>query len=124
MPDAADAARELRVQVDAAHAAADKLVREAQRRAEEAIRSADIPERGYETPRSDSERSAFSAPELHTVVALVESVRGSVPAELTQQLAEALRELLMAVRALIDWYLDRLERPASRPVEVRDIPIE
>ena len=120
----AESARKLRAHVDAAHAAADKLVRDAQERAEQAIRSADIPARGYEAPRGEDERSAFSTPELHTIIGVLESVRGAVPAELSQQLAEALRELLMAVRALIDWYLDRLDRPPSRAVEVEDIPID
>lgn len=119
----AETARALRDHVDAAHAAADRLVQEAQRRAEQAVRDADIPARGYEAPREESEARAFNAPELQTVVALLESVRGSIPAELSQQLGEALRELLMAVRALIDWYIDRLDRPPSRPVEVEDIPI-
>ena len=120
----ADSARDLRAHVDAAHAAADKLVREAQRRAEDAARDAEIPERGYEAPRDESEQRAFAAPELQAIVALLESARGSIPAELSQQLAEAVRELLMAIRALIDWYLDRLERPPSRPVQVEDIPID
>ena len=45
-----------------------------------------------------------------------------------EPLAEAVRELLLAVRALIDWYLDRLEQ-AARPSKggggerVEDIPI-
>jgi hypothetical protein len=38
-------------------------------------------------------------------------------------LAEALRELLLALRALIDWYLERAERRRAAPVEVQDIPI-
>lgn len=124
MSDPAGAARDLRAHVDAAHTAADKLVREAQERAERAIRDADIPERGYEAPRAESEAGAFAVPELHAIVGLLESARGSIPDELSQQLAEAVRELLMAVRALIDWYLDRLDRPPSRPVEVEEIPID
>ena len=119
-----DAARDLRAHVDAAHAAADRLVQEAQRRAEESIRHADIPERGYEAPRDESEHRAFNAPELQAIVGLLESVRGSIPAELSQQLAEAVRELLLAIRALIDWYLDRIERPPSKPVQVEDIPLD
>jgi hypothetical protein len=47
-----------------------------------------------------------------------------VPPELAQQLADAVRELLMALRALIDWYLERLDRPSPEPVEVEDIPID
>ena len=55
-------------------------------------------------------------------------MRGAIPAELSAQLAEALRELLLAIRALIDWYLDRLEREPRSPVDgsdrVQDIPID
>jgi hypothetical protein len=53
----------------------------------------------------------------------MQSLRDLVPPELQRRLAEALRELLLAVRALIDWYLDRLERGPPAPVEVQDIPI-
>jgi len=62
------------------------------------------------------------------VLRLLEAVRDALPPELTAQLAEAVRELLLAVRALIDWYLDRLEQ-AARPGKggggerVEDIPI-
>jgi hypothetical protein len=50
-------------------------------------------------------------------------VRDLIPAELQRRLGEALRELLLAVRALIDWYLDRIEQRRATPVEVQDIPI-
>jgi hypothetical protein len=118
-----DDVHDLREHIDAAHAAADRLVQEAQRRAEEAVRAQNVPERGWEAPRTEAERGPF-APELATAVALLDAVRHAVPAELSQQLAEALRELLLAVRALIDWYLDRLDRPPATPVEVEDIPID
>jgi hypothetical protein len=31
--------------------------------------------------------------------------------------------VLLSLRALIDWYLERLERRRAEPVEVQDIPI-
>ncbi len=37
---------------------------------------------------------------------------------------KAARELLIAIRALIDWWIERLEREPEMPVEVQDIPIE
>ena len=48
-----------------------------------------------------------------------------MPPELTAQVAEAVRELLLAVRALIDWYLERLEDPGRPAADsgVEDIPI-
>ncbi|MEA2169335.1 MAG: hypothetical protein QOF76_2635 [Solirubrobacteraceae bacterium] len=117
----------LRGHVDAAHAAADKLVREASARADAAYREklGDVPEKGWDVG-PDHQPPPEGPSELQVVVALLDAIRGSIPAELSQQLAEALRELLMAVRALIDWYLDRLERsPKADPGEdrVQDIPI-
>ena len=59
-------------------------------------------------------------------MALLEALREAVPAELSRQLAAALRELLLALRGLIDWYLERLGEPgaARREVDVEDIPLD
>jgi hypothetical protein len=56
-------------------------------------------------------------------VALAQALRDLVPPELQRRLAAAIRELLLALRALIDWYLERLERRREQAVEVQDIPI-
>ena len=54
------------------------------------------------------------------------AVRDVVPAELSRQLAEALRDLLLALRAVLDWYIERLGEPAPGRdrVEVEDIPLD
>jgi hypothetical protein len=131
MPD--DDVHELRGHIDAAHQAADKLVREAQARAEradEAFREqlGDVPPHGWDVPH-ESRPQAQGPSELQVVVNLLGSLRDAIPSELSQQLAEAVRELLLAVRALIDWYIDRLEK-LPRPGQtsggddrVEDIPI-
>jgi DNA-binding HxlR family transcriptional regulator len=49
--------------------------------------------------------------------------RLTIPPELQQRLTEALRDLLVALRALIDWGVEQLEERQSEPVEVTDIPI-
>lgn len=105
-----------------AYADAERLIREA----EEAARriSDGVPPRGWEVPREQRAESASAFPDLAPLFALVETVRSAVPPELAQQLADALRELLMALRALIDWYLERLDRPPTAPAEVEDIPID
>jgi hypothetical protein len=54
---------------------------------------------------------------------VIRSLRELIPPELQRRLAEALRELLLALRALIDWYLERAERRRAAPIEVQDIPI-
>jgi hypothetical protein len=106
--------------IDEAFAAADRLVREAEAAARS--RAGDVPPSGYEGERTSGERSAFS--DLQALAGLLEAARTSVPPEVARQLAEAMRELLLALRALIDWWIERLEREPERPVEVQDIPIE
>src|SRR3982750_232953 len=110
----------MRSQVDAAYAAAARLGRGAGAAARE--RAGDVPPSGYEGERAAGERTAFG--ELQALAGLIEAVRSSVPPELARQLAEAARELLLALRALLDWWIARLERTPERPVEVQDIPIE
>jgi hypothetical protein len=130
-----DGVRDLRDHVDAAHRAAERLVQEAADRAaaaDAAFRAGreDVPENGWATPGDGAPREERPH-ELQVVVELLGAVRDAIPPELSAQLAEALRELLVAVRALIDWYLDRLDRAESRgggaggpgDERVRDIPI-
>lgn len=113
----------VRAHLDEAHAAADRLVQEAARQAEEAAGDGapGVPPRGWDSGRGDA-----STPDLQALLGLLDAVRESVPAELSRQLAAALRELLLAVRALIDWYLERLGEPAGgrTEVEVEDIPLD
>ena len=106
--------------LDEAFAAADRLVHEAEAAARR--RADDVPPAGYEGERSAGERSAFG--DLQALVGLLETARTSVPPEVARQLAEATRELLLALRAVIDWWIARLEREPERPVEVQDIPID
>jgi hypothetical protein len=126
-----DPLSEMRTQVDAAYAAADRLVREADAAARERERSddeaagrgtGDMPPAGFEGERAQGERSAF--PDLQALAGLLDVARTSLPPEVARQLADAARELLLALRALIDWWIARLEREPEQPVEVQDIPIE
>jgi len=120
-----DALRAVRAHLDDAHAAADRLVREAQRQAEEASEPERerVPPRGWETPGTGE---ASATPDIQALLALLDSVRDVVPPELSRQLADALRELLVALRALLDWYIERLGEPAPgrSGVEVEDIPLD
>lgn len=129
MPD--DPISDLRAHVDAAHAAADRLVQEANARAAAAEAASreqtrGVPPHGWDVPRPEHDPAAVT-PDLAAIMALLESVRGVVPDDLSAQLAQALRELLLALRALIDWYVDRLEslgttrEPSEKRVE--DVPI-
>jgi hypothetical protein len=99
---------------------AERLVREAQRAAEEAA-AQKVPPRGWSAP-GDDRPGAF--PDLAQLTALIESLRGIVPPDLARQLADALRELLIALRAVLDWYIARLEPPEPASSDVQDIPVE
>lgn len=100
---------------------AERLVREATARAEEAAAAGSVPPRGYDSahPRRDSP----PFPDLSSLNALIELARSGLPPDLQRQLQQALRELLIALRAVLDYSIDRLEPgpPESTPVE--DIPI-
>ena len=62
-------------------------------------------------------------PDLSPVFALLDALRRMIPPELQHQFEALQREVLLTLRALIDWYLERLDRRA-RPTPVEDIPIE
>lgn len=118
-PGGPDPLDELTQRVRAAQAAAERIVAEAAQSASQASDRTDRPPpRGY-ARRSGSDRAS----ETQALAALLELGVGLVPPELRRALSDLVRELLLALRALIDWYLERLElsRPAS--VEVEDIPI-
>lgn len=54
---------------------------------------------------------------------VLDGLRRAAPRELEEQLNNLIRELLLTLRSLIDWYLERLDRPRREP-EVEDIPID
>jgi hypothetical protein len=64
-----------------------------------------------------------SGPDLAPLFAIAEALRRGLPRELQAQFTSLLREVLLTMRALIDWYLERLDR-AGRAPEVEDIPID
>jgi hypothetical protein len=54
---------------------------------------------------------------------LLDAVRRAVPGDLQNQFTTLVREALLTLRSLIDWYLERLDKPELTP-QVEDIPIE
>ena len=66
---------------------------------------------------------ARQIPDLTPLFAIVEALRRAIPTELQEQFNALQRELLLTLRALIDWYLDRLDKPELE-TKVEDIPID
>ena len=118
-----DPLAELREQIRATTEAAERLA------ADTAFARADadgprVPPAGWATAADQAARQQ----ELQALVALVEALRDLVPDELKQQVRDVLRQLLLVARALIDWWVDRMDgpgpvRPGGGPA-VEDIPID
>lgn len=103
---------------------AERLVREATERAEQI--AGDVPPRGYQQPGPGDADPPTSPPfpDLSALTGLVELARSSLPPDLQRQLQQALRELLIALRAVLDYSIDRLEPGPEPPsASVEDIPI-
>jgi hypothetical protein len=79
------------------------------------------PPAGWQAPGS---KSAAGTGDLERLLASARLLGELVPPEALERLSSALRELLLALRALIDFYLERLERTRSEPDRVQDIPIK
>jgi hypothetical protein len=62
-------------------------------------------------------------PDPTSLFVMLDGVRRMAPRELEDQVNNLIREFLLTLRSLIDWYLERLDRPRQEP-EVEDIPIE
>jgi hypothetical protein len=57
------------------------------------------------------------------MLVLLDGLRRAAPRELEEQVTNLIREFLLTLRSLIDWYLERLDQPPSEP-QVEDIPID
>jgi hypothetical protein len=62
-------------------------------------------------------------PDPAALFVLLDGVRRAAPRELQDQVTNVIREFLLTLRALIDWYLERLDEGPSEP-EIEDIPID
>lgn len=108
-PDDLDPIRELREQIRATREAAERLAEE--------------------SANGFGERTAEHAEEVQALAAVLQSLRDLIPAELEAQFREVLRQVLLLVRALIDWWVERIEpdatatRPSAVP-DIHDIPID
>lgn len=78
-------------------------------------------------PRTDE-----AAQEAQALVALLQMLRDVIPDDLRRQILDLVRQVLMLIRAIIDFYLQRLEsgqtpggaKAARREPVVEDIPLD
>jgi hypothetical protein len=75
------------------------------------------------TPQSEHPPPRGAGPNLAPLFALIDVVRSMLPRELRGQFNALVREVLLTLRSLIDWYLDRLGRE-NAATKVEDIPID
>jgi hypothetical protein len=94
-----DPLHDLRAQVRATTEAAQRLMGET------------VPPRGWSAP--GPERTAPFSEEVEALASLVSALRELLPEDLREQLNDLLRQLLLVARALIDWWVSRLEGPAG-----------
>jgi hypothetical protein len=119
MPDrGGDPLDELRDRVRATQAAAERLAGEATDAAR-AEREGRPPPAGWATPGARRDQGE----DLQALAALLGALREIVPAELQAQLAEVIRQVLLLVRALLDWWLERIDGERGAEPDVEDIPI-
>ncbi len=110
----------LEERLDRASQAAERLLADAAQRMTSAGKP---PPAGWQQPAPDRDAGAPLLGDADLLLGLFGALRDRIPPELQQRLAEAIREVLLALRALIDWYLERTDRGRSGPAEVQDIPI-
>ncbi|HWE12641.1 MAG TPA: hypothetical protein VG365_03970 [Solirubrobacteraceae bacterium] len=124
-----DALSRLEQRLDAASEAAERLLADAAARA-----TGRPPPSGWQQPKPEAGQGAgggvfggagggLFGGDGDLLLGLLASIRDRIPPEIQQRLAEAVREVLLALRALIDWYLERTGRRGPEPAEVQDIPI-
>jgi hypothetical protein len=130
LPPTDDPLADLRARIQATRDAAERLQGHADG-AREADAVGGVPPRGWATPEDRTAR----ADEVHALADLVRVLRDLVPAELQGQVTEVLRQLLLLLRSIIDWWVDRLAleggdapraapAPRSAAARVQDIPID
>ena len=114
-----EALQALRERLEATQEAAQRLAEDAAR-----DRGDRPPAAGWDVPGS----AAKANDEIDALIAVVGSIRDLLPPDLRAQLAEIVRQILVFVRAVLDWWIERVEResgggPDGSRDDVEDIPI-
>jgi hypothetical protein len=74
-------------------------------------------------PRADGTPPPPRDPDPAALFVLLDALRLAAPAELQDRLTALIREALLTLRALIDHYLERIDKPQPER-KVEDIPID
>jgi hypothetical protein len=101
---------DLRERLDETKSAAQRLMGE-------------VPPQGWRSPEEHDE----TVREVQALAGILHALRDVVPPELWEQIREVIRQLLLLARALIDWWVERIESsgaPRGVAPEVQDIPID
>lgn len=99
-PETDDPYEALRARIKATQDAVDRLADETARAREETAAGA--------PPARDEPPGGEAQEEIRALVALVELLRDVLPPDLRAQLAELIRQLLILVRAILDWWIERI----------------
>jgi hypothetical protein len=75
-------------------------------------------------PRAGGEGIEFQCLEFCPICRTADVVRATMPEEFREHWHNVQREGLLAMRALLDQYIQRLDQQRSRTATVEDIPIE
>ncbi len=113
-----DPLSDLRARLEETRVAAEQLAGEVnQAREGEAAGEAPPPGMG-----STGERETLRG-DVAAMAQLVQSLVDVVPEDLREQVYEILRQILLLLRALIDWIVERLPQVRGAELVVEDIPV-
>jgi hypothetical protein len=76
-----------------------------------------------ETAAAREEAAGVAGAEMHALAAAARAARALLPDDLWEQLCDLIRGLLRLLRAILDRWIQALERPPGAAPIVRDIPV-
>ena len=114
----------LRDQIRGATDAAERLLRERRSGAAPPRATGTTPPAGWQAKAAGVATAGGLEGDVAALLRLFERLRDVLPAELEQQLVDLVRQVLVLLRALLDWAVTRLEPDGrGQEIEVEDIPI-
>ena len=113
-----DPLADLRTRLEETRAAAEQLAGEVNDARQREAASDEAPP----GMNAGAERAALRD-DVAAMAQLVQSLTDLVPEDLREQVYEILRQMLLLLRALIDWLVERLPQVRGAEVFVEDIPL-